>query len=42
MGDASYIRLEQGGGPIFEVAILCISNIREALKAVQIVRDLVG
>ena len=40
MGGAPYIRFKQGGGPTFEVAILCTSNTREAFKVAQIVHDI--
>ena len=39
MGGASYLRLKLGGGPIFELLILCTS---ECSKEVQIVCDIVG
>ena len=46
MGSAPYIRLEQVGGPTFEVAILCTSNIiltkHSNSKVVQIVHDIMG
>ena len=41
-GGAPYTRHKQGGALTFEVAILQLSNTREALKVVQTVHDIVG